>query len=358
MFFKYYPQFDVNIFYVNVVLDIILEIIFISILLYIIIILYFKKKKTEKKRNIINLGTWILFFLLLGIGHFIKISISILTFNNTVPELMLELFEKIDIALIFIAFLIRVFYVEYVINTWDFYRGYYFSLIISFTLTLVLLVDLEDIKQIGTSQNIFLIITLVGYSILPVLYLFLSLKTKGKSRKIALKVSLGITLLGVGSLFQSDNLIGIWGYDPILNRLIEATYITGPITVIIATLLIFDSFRKEEMDDSEEGETFKAEEILHFTKPVKITEEEIKFYREQTICLVCKGKLGGFNVFLCAECKALYCESCALALSRLENMCWVCDAPLDESKPIKPPVETEEIISTEVVGALKNGKES
>ncbi len=50
--------------------------------------------------------------------------------------------------------------------------------------------------------------------------------------------------------------------------------------------------------------------------------------------MVCKSKLGGFN-FICTECGALYCEKCVRALIELENGCWVCQEPFDESKPIK-----------------------
>jgi len=70
--------------------------------------------------------------------------------------------------------------------------------------------------------------------------------------------------------------------------------------------------------------------------PHKITEEEITHYKEKKICLVCKGNIEGFNNYICPKCEVLYCKHCAHALIALENTCWVCDAPLDESKPSKP----------------------
>ncbi len=39
-------------------------------------------------------------------------------------------------------------------------------------------------------------------------------------------------------------------------------------------------------------------DILIDSKPAKITEKDITFYREQIICLVCKGNVEGFN-FIC-----------------------------------------------------------
>jgi len=71
-------------------------------------------------------------------------------------------------------------------------------------------------------------------------------------------------------------------------------------------------------------------------RPDQITEEEVTYYREQKICLICKGKVAGFNIFLCPNCEALYHEDCARTLSDLENACWVCNQPIDETKPTKP----------------------
>ena len=70
--------------------------------------------------------------------------------------------------------------------------------------------------------------------------------------------------------------------------------------------------------------------------PQKITEQEVSFLKERKICLVCKGKIEGFNNYICPKCEVLYCENCARTLSDLENTCWVCESPLDESKPSKP----------------------
>ena len=39
--------------------------------------------------------------------------------------------------------------------------------------------------------------------------------------------------------------------------------------------------------------------------------------------------------FMCKKCDALYCENCARALINMENACWVCNEPIDESKPVK-----------------------
>jgi len=78
----------------------------------------------------------------------------------------------------------------------------------------------------------------------------------------------------------------------------------------------------------------ERKEILQtFIKPNKITEEEITFHKEQKICLVCKTKVSR-RLYLCPSCDALYCIKCSAALSDLENHCWVCEAAIDETKPV------------------------
>ncbi|MHA1148595.1 MAG: RING finger protein [Promethearchaeota archaeon] len=71
-----------------------------------------------------------------------------------------------------------------------------------------------------------------------------------------------------------------------------------------------------------------------FTKPKQLTEEEVSIAKERRICLVCKNKLAR-NIYICPDCNAFYCQKCSTTLASMENTCWVCDAQIDESKPIK-----------------------
>jgi len=72
----------------------------------------------------------------------------------------------------------------------------------------------------------------------------------------------------------------------------------------------------------------------------QVTEEKVVISKETKICLVCRGKVFGFS-YIC-KCGANYCENCARALTNLENVCWVCDVPIDYSKPVKPYKEEED----------------
>lgn len=93
-------------------------------------------------------------------------------------------------------------------------------------------------------------------------------------------------------------------------------------------------------------------ESLSKSRPMEISSEEISFYREQKMCLICRGKLGRFNVYTCPKCDVLYCKKCVEALINLENACWVCNAAFDDSKPSKP-FERAEEITIEGVGDLE-----
>ncbi|MFX1595413.1 MAG: hypothetical protein ACFFBK_05045 [Promethearchaeota archaeon] len=67
----------------------------------------------------------------------------------------------------------------------------------------------------------------------------------------------------------------------------------------------------------------------------RVTEVEVMVYKDSHLCVVCKGNVGGFNVFICEQCKSIYCRSCANAVIEIENACWTCENPIDISKPVK-----------------------
>ena len=76
--------------------------------------------------------------------------------------------------------------------------------------------------------------------------------------------------------------------------------------------------------------------------PAFISEEQVTIHQEKKICLVCRGEVSKFS-YIC-ECGVIYCGNCAQALTNLENVCWVCDNPIDYSKPVKSRVDEPERI--------------
>lgn len=117
--------------------------------------------------------------------------------------------------------------------------------------------------------------------------------------------------------------------------LAEPTYLTVVLlfVFILATSVIIQM-----------RETLPTKAVVKWEKPTeKISEEDLELYKEQKICLVCKGHVGGFTfTFICPKCDVLYCEKCARSLANLENECWVCEHPIDESRRVKHPDKREE----------------
>ncbi len=122
--------------------------------------------------------------------------------------------------------------------------------------------------------------------------------------------------------------------------------IQGLVAIIFYTLecVIFIRFIKREESLGIDGD-IGVRGI--FTKPEKVTEEEVSVSKEKKICLVCKGKVSGFETFLCSNCETFYCHKCARALIDLENACWACNTQIDKSKPVKLPEKEEEKVIVE-----------
>jgi hypothetical protein len=109
--------------------------------------------------------------------------------------------------------------------------------------------------------------------------------------------------------------------------------------IVIIYLIIKLRKRREESSETmsiiDKGEL--KDTIKVFTKPATITIEEVQLYREKGLCLVCKGKIEGYN-YTCPKCNALFCLKCLEVLKNLENKCWVCDNPF-----IRSPKLTKEV---------------
>ena len=66
---------------------------------------------------------------------------------------------------------------------------------------------------------------------------------------------------------------------------------------------------------------------------IYVRDEKVTITKETKICLICRGEVLRFS-YIC-KCGAIYCENCVRAITNLENVCWVCNIPIDYSKPVK-----------------------
>jgi hypothetical protein len=171
--------------------------------------------------------------------------------------------------------------------------------------------------------SFYLIILIIGFG-----FLYKSFRSPSVIKRKFLMLSIGLFLLTIASVF------------------------TLMVTSVIIALFTYSAFMcgfwllylglKEESAKVKKKPPKKVVEVKESLfrlskRPDLLTEEEVTISKEKKICLVCKGKLSGFKLaYICSDCGTLYCESCARILSDLENACWVCNNPFDESKPSKP----------------------
>lgn len=137
------------------------------------------------------------------------------------------------------------------------------------------------------------------------------------------EVSMSMGFLGIGAA------VGVI-LGEVMKYLIVTTNNAAYLTIVLLFIFICATIVVFQVQETLPSRSKK------FIKPDYIDDEDLTLYKESKICLVCKGKATGFEVYVCTECGALYCLKCAQALSNLENICWACNAPIDKSKPIKP----------------------
>ena len=182
-------------------------------------------------------------------------------------------------------------------------------------------------------------------------FFFVNLARKtpsGPIRNGCLLISLGQTLFAFSVMIDLPE-TGFFLYSLGINSPEILIRFTSPITLISGAIFFILGFktvylikptqdREHELEETKiQFGTLKTSLIDPLTKsrPDKISKEEVTYFKEQKICLVCKGKVAGFNVFICSGCDVLYCKRCARELSKLENACWACNRAIDPSKPVK-----------------------
>lgn len=180
------------------------------------------------------------------------------------------------------------------------------------------------------SYFFFISFQFVGFFFCGFGYLIKCFRSSGVIKNKFLLLSLGYFLF-----------VGI----PIFSALMSLIRISIPIILsrlVMASAFLFFYFGlRETPAEKKKKEHYvkevKVEESLFrlYERPLQISEEEVIFHRDRKICLVCKGDVLRLS-YICPKCSAIYCTKCSEELSNLENMCWVCDEPFDETKPTRP----------------------
>jgi len=218
---------------------------------------------------------------------------------------------------------------------------------------------IDNVLIIGSPASILVMIFFITATLFFVVrFLYGSVKSTGLLREKFTRLTICFILL-----------IGFGTVD-ILFFLPTIILIIVRYGMVVSGLFFVLGVKKEEAptqreevihDDEVESEvlTTSLSEVLSYSRPSDISTKDIELYRKQTICLVCKKKLKGFiDVFICPKCKSFYCDKCAQILTQLENMCWSCNNPIDDSKPIKPfKIEEDDIDISISEGSRKTLRE-
>jgi len=212
-------------------------------------------------------------------------------------------------------------------------------------------------SQAKTIVSGFILLSLLTSLITQYIFLKKSLaSTDEKTRWMGKLVFTGFVIfmiVGIGdSLVTPSIIVLLIRILLLISAIISYIGWTMPDKVSKWLIKDYDEELKEISEENEDVEGFFA--LLSSRRT--FTPEEVKIYKERKICLVCKGKASRYT-FICDTCEALYCQKCADALIELENVCWVCNNPLDETKPIKSaPFETE--IETKDIFTKKEKKKT
>jgi len=271
----------------------------------------------------------------------ICVIITLIAFNSTPINWDMFFFSGVIILIIFSITLIRL-----VQNASNVFQSLALFLIIGFSLSLnSTLLDQPSFRELGffpiELTRVIQIISMV-FIILPAFIDIEKIKTTNPNK-----------------LYFTFFLINVFGYvmSIISISIIGLVTVLGLLFNIVGTIVIVLQYKKRKtsihnISDQESNQ----QDILHaFSRPKKITEEEVSISKEKKICLVCKGK-DSRKIYLCPDCNALYCLKCCDALTTMENACWVCESPFDESKPVKPYKKEEKEVLVEEKNINKKGK--
>ncbi|MHA1292758.1 MAG: hypothetical protein ACTSQJ_08845 [Promethearchaeota archaeon] len=224
---------------IDITLWLINVIILFSIAFFTLYRIYVKKPEMRELQRS-NAITWAISFILFGIANFLNI-IWRYTIEN---EKLATDFDNLSVLLINIAVFIKVLHTEYMINKYRFYKGYYFSFIALGLTIFTTIVTPELVREVSVYQVIYLILLILGISIFPLMFLYLTIKLNGRERLIVLKIFFALLLLFIGLLLEPQNLEGYKNKVEMFDFFYNTFLILSPILVSIAILILFDSYRK------------------------------------------------------------------------------------------------------------------
>ncbi|MFX1573352.1 MAG: hypothetical protein ACFFB0_11435 [Promethearchaeota archaeon] len=221
----------VSIVAIEYLVNIILSLTFASIIIH---TLYFSKKVSkEKDFHLYNdLFSWEIFYIFIAIENVINICALFILINTEISNLIL----RIGILILFFPFWNKIIHLEKIMDKITYEKHYLAGMI---PLILVIILGFTALSNI-TLVYIFLITTFF-----PFLFLLIFFKNTETPRMKTLKIISGALFIGLGFILQPEIVYNYGKLSEITNLIVLLINITTPISFIIGTLLIFDSFRRE-----------------------------------------------------------------------------------------------------------------
>lgn len=192
--------------------------------------LYISKSISKERDFVIynDLFSWAMFLILIGAANVMHIISTFLILEPVFSDLLL----KIQRLFISWAFVNKIVHLDKIMEKITYERHAYASMIPSVILLLTIMLSPTHVFML-----IFIVISVLLF---PILFFVASGKTKMNSSI----VSAGAVFVALGSIFNPVGLIEFAGITGTLDFMIYLTNITAPISLVIGTLLIFVSFRK------------------------------------------------------------------------------------------------------------------
>jgi hypothetical protein len=213
----------------------------ITFLIVIYTILKYSSRKAEiEKYQKENILTWVLTIGIIGIGNTLNIIWRFIIQDIQIAEFI----DYISVILCFVALFIKILNIERGINRSEFFKGYYFSIILLIAIMYTAIIGPAALKELGLLQTIYLLLLSVSFLIFPLLFLYLAMKSTDSARKNALKVVLGSILFGVGLLFQAQNIQEYAEYTPNFELISALFTIICPIMITLGIIIFFSSYKR------------------------------------------------------------------------------------------------------------------
>ncbi|MHA1339099.1 MAG: hypothetical protein ACTSRZ_04915 [Promethearchaeota archaeon] len=197
-----------------------------------------KYLKIEEKAVFYNILTWALFYLFTATGNTIGLLNRLWAWD--IPELRAFL-DLLSILFDFGGVAIKISNVE---NTLKIFKKRVFTFYNIFVMIFIIATwkILKSIPQIALTL---LILQIIGFSILPLLYFYIFIKSRGPVRINALFILTGFIGLELALTAQAHNLVIIWlDFPTQFQSIFGIPYLwTTPIEIIVFTLLIYRGYK-------------------------------------------------------------------------------------------------------------------